>query len=71
MEEVADQLDALTERERQIARLICKGLANKAIADELAVREGTVKAHVHRIFAKLGIRHRAELIITFSNHIEP
>jgi two-component system, NarL family, nitrate/nitrite response regulator NarL len=59
-------LSALTQREQQIAALICGGLANKIIARELSVSEGTVKTHIHSIFRKLHIRNRVALVIALS-----
>ena len=61
-----DQFVAVTPRERQIVLLVAAGLRNKAIADELRLSEGTVKAHLHRIFQKLGVRSRCELIVAVS-----
>jgi DNA-binding NarL/FixJ family response regulator len=52
---------SLTDRERQIVRLIAKGLSNKQIGRELDVCEGTIKVHLHHIFQKLVIYNRAEL----------
>lgn len=52
----------LTAREREITMLVCAGLANKAIARELTVSEGTVKIHLHNIFRKLEIPNRASLV---------
>jgi DNA-binding NarL/FixJ family response regulator len=54
--------DALTNREQQVAALVCNGLTNKEIATELELVEGTVKLHVHAIFQKLGVSNRAMLI---------
>jgi two-component system nitrate/nitrite response regulator NarL len=53
----------LTNREQQVAALVCDGLSNKMIARKLGVTEGTVKIHVHMIYRKLGILSRAQLII--------
>jgi FixJ family two-component response regulator len=53
----------LTKRQQQIAALARHGLANKAIAHELGLTEGTVKHHLHMIYQKLGIRSRAALIV--------
>jgi DNA-binding NarL/FixJ family response regulator len=52
----------LTERETIIAKLVESGLSNKQIARELDVSEGTVKAHLHNIYMKLGIANRRALI---------
>jgi DNA-binding NarL/FixJ family response regulator len=53
----------LTRREIEVVRLVSQGLANKAVAGELGVREGTVKIHLHSIYRKLRISTRAELIL--------
>jgi two-component system, NarL family, nitrate/nitrite response regulator NarL len=52
---------ALTVRERQIALLVCDGLSNKQLGDQLNLTEGTVKVHLHKIYRKLGVRNRAAL----------
>jgi two-component system, NarL family, nitrate/nitrite response regulator NarL len=62
------RLDALTRREQQVTALVCHGLANKEIAGKLRMAEGTVKIHLNRIFQKLGVRSRSELIVVFSEH---
>ncbi len=51
----------LTEVEREIAQLVCKGLSNKQIGRRLNLSEGSVKVHVHEIYQKLAIRNRAAL----------
>ncbi len=53
--------DRLTNREEQVARQVAMGRGNRKIADSLAISQATVKAHVTRIFQKLGVRSRAEL----------
>jgi DNA-binding NarL/FixJ family response regulator len=63
----AAHLGALTNRERQVAMLVGSGLANKVIARELALTEGTVKQHACNIYRKLRIRSRSELIIALRN----
>ena len=50
----------LTAREYQIEQYLRAGLSNGAVADLLALSEGTVKAHVHNIYRKLGISTRSE-----------
>jgi len=60
---VADPLEALSGRERAVALLVQRGLRNKEIADELGLTEGTVKVHLHKVFEKLGVRSRTDLIL--------
>lgn len=50
----------ITERERQVLRLLAGGLANKEIGFALGVSESTVKTHVGSIIEKLGVRSRTE-----------
>jgi len=53
----------LTERETEIMCLVAKGLSNREIGERLAIGEGTVKVHVHNIYAKLGIGNRVDLTL--------
>jgi ATP/maltotriose-dependent transcriptional regulator MalT len=55
-------VDALSGRELEVLRLIAVGLSNKAVAQELVLSVGTIKAHVHRIHSKLGVRNRTEAV---------
>ncbi|MCX4524260.1 MULTISPECIES: response regulator transcription factor [unclassified Streptomyces] len=56
-------LDALTPREREVLTLMGQGLSNTELAGELTLSEATVKTHVARIFAKLGLRDRAQAVV--------
>ena len=58
-----DPFAALSARERAVASLVQRGLRNKEVASELGLTEGTVKVHLHKVFDKLGIRGRTELIL--------
>jgi two-component system nitrate/nitrite response regulator NarL len=51
----------LTQREREIAALIARGLQNKEVARQLGISGATIKNHVHNILQKLSIRRRGEL----------
>ena len=53
----------LTRREAEVFRLVSQGLANKVVANQLGLREGTVKAHLHSIYRKLRIPNRARLVL--------
>lgn len=54
-------LAVLTDRERQIMRLVSEGLSNKEIGRRLKVADGTIKVHLHHIFRKLEIGNRTAL----------
>lgn len=52
----------LSERELEVLLLVAEGLSNKQIAEHLYLSEGTVKVHVSRVIAKLGLERRTELV---------
>jgi DNA-binding NarL/FixJ family response regulator len=54
---------ALTQREHEIVREIARGRSNAEIADVLFVTEATVKTHIGRILAKVGLRDRVQLVV--------
>ncbi|MGI5420920.1 response regulator transcription factor [Actinomadura luteofluorescens] len=56
-------LDVLTPREKEVLRLVGGGLSNTELAAHLHLSEATVKTHVTRIFAKLGLRDRAQAVV--------
>jgi two-component system nitrate/nitrite response regulator NarL len=56
--------DMLSMREREVMLLAAKGLANKVIARELNVTEGTIKLHLHSVYQKLGIKSRLTLAVS-------
>ena len=65
----APQLPAgLTQREAEVLTLIAQGLSNTEIADQLAVSETTIKSHINHLFAKTGVRDRAQAVTYAYQH---
>ena len=57
-----DPSEQLTARETEVVRLVARGMANKAIAQQLSISPRTVEGHLNRVFDKLGIVSRTELV---------
>jgi ATP/maltotriose-dependent transcriptional regulator MalT len=58
-----DPRESLSKREREVYVLACQGLSNAMIAKRLFISQATVKAHMHHVFDKLGIRSRTALAL--------
>jgi LuxR family maltose regulon positive regulatory protein len=61
-EKVLSASEPLTEREREVLRLVAAGLSNTQIADELYLALGTVKSHIHHIYGKLLVSSRTQAV---------
>jgi pimeloyl-ACP methyl ester carboxylesterase/DNA-binding CsgD family transcriptional regulator len=62
--QVATRLSTLTRRERNVLALLCRGLGNAQIGWELGISEKTVRNHLSHLYRKLGVRSRAEAIVS-------
>ncbi|MFZ6028111.1 MAG: LuxR C-terminal-related transcriptional regulator [Chloroflexota bacterium] len=67
--EIGQTWEALSERERQVLRLMARGLENRVIAEHLVIGLKTVEFHIKRIFAKLGVRSRSQAISWLFTHL--
>jgi DNA-binding NarL/FixJ family response regulator len=61
----------LTPREEQVVALAAEGLSNRGIARELRLSEHTIKKYLFRVFDKLGVSSRVELVLYAVNHSDP
>jgi NarL family two-component system response regulator LiaR len=57
-------IEALTERETEVLRLLAQGSSNKEIAQHLQIVEDTVKVHVRHILSKLGVQSRTQAVLS-------
>jgi DNA-binding NarL/FixJ family response regulator len=58
----------LTRREEDVVRLVADGLKNREIAQRLKVKEHSIRNYIYRIFEKLGVSSRVELILYVFSH---
>lgn len=60
---VADRLDRLTDREREVVVAVGRGMSNAEISEDLFIGATTVKSHISNILTKLGLRDRAQIVV--------
>lgn len=56
---------ALTRRQQEVMELVCEGLTNQEIANQLVIEQGTVKNHIHNILKKVEVSNRQEAAILY------
>lgn len=61
--EVAERLRQLTPQQFRVLNMMCRGLANKNIADQLQLAEATIKVHVTAVMRKLGVTNRTQAVL--------
>jgi DNA-binding NarL/FixJ family response regulator len=66
-----ERLAELTEREREVALAVGRGQSNATIAQELHMSVATVKAHVSRLLAKLGLENRVQIALLVQDAASP
>lgn len=59
--------ESLTEREQDVMILLCQGLGDAEIAAQLIISVATVKSHIQRIFLKVNVRNRKQIMVRFRN----
>ena len=66
----SEGMPLLTRREEDVVRLVADGLKNREIAQRLKVKEHSIRNYIYRIFEKLGVSSRVELILYVFSHRE-
>lgn len=66
--QTAAALVTLTRREKQIIRLVARGMSNKSVAQLLSISDATVHFHLKNIYRKLGVRNRTSATVFIVCH---
>ncbi|MEU4669519.1 LuxR C-terminal-related transcriptional regulator [Amycolatopsis sp. NPDC023774] len=66
-----DGFEELTPQELQVAQMVAQGLTNRAIAQRLYLSHRTIESHLYRMFPKLGVRSRVELVTVMQGRLDP
>lgn len=61
-------INQLTERQTEVIERLVKGMANKNIAEDMNISEGTVKSHLSSAFKVLGVNNRTQAVLMFAKH---
>ncbi|MFR4804278.1 MAG: response regulator transcription factor [Eggerthellaceae bacterium] len=67
---VSSTLTSLSGREGEIVKLLMEGETNQGICNKLYIAAGTVKAHNHSIYKKLGIENRSQVLLKYTDYLE-
>ena len=59
----------MTVREMQVARLVCCGMGNNHIAEELEIKHATVKTHIRNLYRKLWVHNKISMLLKFIEDI--
>jgi DNA-binding NarL/FixJ family response regulator len=66
------EITELTPREREVTKMVARGMSTEEVAHELVIGEATVRTHLYRVRTKLGVRDRAELVsLAFRSGLVP
>lgn len=63
-----EEKKGLTNREKEIMKLVLQGKPNKEVADLLEISQSTVEKHLTSIYARLGVRNRTEATLRYRLH---
>jgi DNA-binding NarL/FixJ family response regulator len=66
--EACQGIETLTDREREILKMISLGMPNKVIGAKLFITEKTVKTHANHVFRKLGVSSRLQATLVFQSY---